>query len=408
LKIGWWITLFKRKKITLLMVIFVMVIMTYNLAVNSLSANGVYTYDDFEFYSKISPLFETLDLLREKFIQKDLDLTKLIQGAIKGMLETVDDPYTRYMDPLTLKREQEDMFYGSFGGLGIIITVRDEQLTIISPIEDTPAFKAGIKAGDIIVEIDGQSTAGMGLDEAVNILRGEKGTPITVGIKREGNTEVIYFTIIRDIIEVTAVKERVLEDTNIGYIRITNFNINTEPELRKVLDEFKEAKNIEGIILDLRNNPGGLLDSAVEVASKFIPDGAVVHIRDREGVLTSISSEGNEYPQWPLVVLINEGSASASEIVAGAIKDRQRGILVGKKSFGKGVVQQVFPLSDGSGVVITTSEYYTPNQTYINNIGIEPDVLVEQVGEEEEDIQLNKALEILEEEIARVEAKISF
>lgn len=390
------------------MVIFVMVIMTYNLAVNSLSANGVYTYDDFEFYSKISPLFETLDLLREKFIQKDLDLTKLIQGAIKGMLETVDDPYTRYMDPLTLKREQEDMFYGSFGGLGIIITVRDEQLTIISPIEDTPAFKAGIKAGDIIVEIDGQSTAGMGLDEAVNILRGEKGTPITVGIKREGNTEVIYFTIIRDIIEVTAVKERVLEDTNIGYIRITNFNINTEPELRKVLDEFKEAKNIEGIILDLRNNPGGLLDSAVEVASKFIPDGAVVHIRDREGVLTSISSEGNEYPQWPLVVLINEGSASASEIVAGAIKDRQRGILVGKKSFGKGVVQQVFPLSDGSGVVITTSEYYTPNQTYINNIGIEPDVLVEQVGEEEEDIQLNKALEILEEEIARVEAKISF
>jgi len=408
LKIGWWITLFKRKKITLLMVIFVMVIMTYNLAVNSLSANGVYTYDDFEFYSKISPLFETLDLLREKFIQKDLDLTKLIQGAIKGMLETVDDPYTRYMDPLTLKREQEDMFYGSFGGLGIIITVRDEQLTIISPIEDTPAFKAGIKAGDIIVEIDGQSTAGMGLDEAVNILRGEKGTPITVGIKREGNTEVIYFTIIRDIIEVTAVKERVLEDTNIGYIRITNFNINTEPELRKVLDEFKEAKNIEGIILDLRNNPGGLLDSAVEVASKFIPDGTVVHIRDREGVLTSISSEGNEYPQWPLVVLINEGSASASEIVAGAIKDRQRGILVGKKSFGKGVVQQVFPLSDGSGVVITTSEYYTPNQTYINNIGIEPDVLVEQVGEEEEDIQLNKALEILEEEIARVEAKISF
>ena len=390
------------------MVIFVMVIMTYNLAVNSLSANGVYTYDDFEFYSKISPLFETLDLLREKFIQKDLDLTKLIQGAIKGMLETVDDPYTRYMDPLTLKREQEDMFYGSFGGLGIIITVRDEQLTIISPIEDTPAFKAGIKAGDIIVEIDGQSTAGMGLDEAVNILRGEKGTPITVGIKREGNTEVIYFTIIRDIIEVTAVKERVLEDTNIGYIRITNFNINTEPELRKVLDEFKEAKNIEGIILDLRNNPGGLLDSAVEVASKFIPDGTVVHIRDREGVLTSISSEGNEYPQWPLVVLINEGSASASEIVAGASKDRQRGILVGKKSFGKGVVQQVFPLSDGSGVVITTSEYYTPNQTYINNIGIEPDVLVEQVGEEEEDIQLNKALEILEEEIARVEAKISF
>lgn len=391
-----------------MIILFVVAILFYSLVINLVSANGGYTVEDFEFYSKLSPFFETLDLLREKFIQKDLNLTKLVQGAIKGMLETLDDPYTRYMDPLTLKREQEDMFYGYFGGLGIIITIREEQLTIISPIEDTPAYKAGIKAGDIIVEIDGQSTNGMGLDEAVNVLRGEKGTPITVGIKREGNTEAIYFTIIRDIIEVTAVKGRVLEDTNIGYIRITSFNANTDPELKKVLDEFKKAGIIEGIILDLRNNPGGLLDSAVEVASKFISEGIVVYVKDREGILTSIYSEGNNYPQWPLVVLINEGSASASEIVAGAIKDRGRGILIGKKSFGKGVVQQVFSLSDGSGVVITTSEYYTPNQTYINNIGIEPDVLVENNGEDEEDIQLNKALEILKEEIAKAEVKVSF
>jgi len=378
-------------------------------------ANGNYTIDDFEFYSKLSPFFEALDILREKYIQKDLDLTKLIQGAIKGMLETLDDPYTRYMDPQSLKREQEDMFYGHFGGLGIIITVRDEQLTVISPIEDTPAYQAGIKAGDVIVEIDGKPTTGMGLDEAVNVLRGDKGTPVTVGIKREGNAEVIYFNIIRDIIEVTAVKGKILEDSKIGYIRITSFNVNTEPELRKVLDEYsKNELLIQGIILDLRNNPGGLLDSAIEVASKFIAEGTVVYVKDRDGIKISIPSLGNQYPQWPLVVLINEGSASASEIVAGAIKDRKRGILVGTKSFGKGLVQQVFSLSDDSGVVITTSEYFTPNQININNIGIEPDILVEQeeennnINSEEKDLQLDRAIELLKEEIDKVAVKINF
>ncbi len=380
-----------------------------------MKANGNYTIDDFEFYSKLSPFFEALDILREKYIQKDLDLTKLIQGAIKGMLETLDDPYTRYMDPQSLKREQEDMFYGHFGGLGIIITVRDEQLTVISPIEDTPAYQAGIKAGDVIVEIDGKPTTGMGLDEAVNVLRGDKGTPVTVGIKREGNAEVIYFNIIRDIIEVTAVKGKILEDSKIGYIRITSFNVNTEPELRKVLDEYsKNELLIQGIILDLRNNPGGLLDSAIEVASKFIAEGTVVYVKDRDGIKISIPSLGNQYPQWPLVVLINEGSASASEIVAGAIKDRKRGILVGTKSFGKGLVQQVFSLSDDSGVVITTSEYFTPNQININNIGIEPDILVEQeeennnINSEEKDLQLDRAIELLKEEIDKVAVKINF
>ncbi|GAB4116900.1 MAG: S41 family peptidase [Candidatus Caldatribacteriota bacterium] len=407
--------MFNRKNLTFLKVIFIVAILFSSIIINPVNANGNYTIDDFEFYSKLSPFFEALDILREKYIQKDLDLTKLIQGAIKGMLETLDDPYTRYMDPQSLKREQEDMFYGHFGGLGIIITVRDEQLTVISPIEDTPAYQAGIKAGDIIVEIDGKPTTGMGLDEAVNILRGDKGTPVTVGIQREGNAEVIYFNIIRDIIEVTAVKGKILEDSKIGYIRITSFNVNTEPELRKVLDEFKKNELIQGIILDLRNNPGGLLDSAIEVASKFIAEGTVVYVKDRDGIEISIPSLGNQYPQWPLVVLINEGSASASEIVAGAIKDRKRGILVGNKSFGKGLVQQVFSLSDDSGVVITTSEYFTPNQININNIGIEPDILVKQdeegnnnIDSEEKDVQLDKAIEILKEEMDKVAAKINF
>lgn len=354
-------------------------------------------------FNYLEPFFEALNLVRSEYIEKDIDLDKIVQGAIKGMLKALDEPYTRYMDPLALKREQEDMFLGHFGGLGIIISIKDDQLTIISPIEDTPAYRVGIKAGDKIVEIDGKSTEGIGLDEAVNVLRGEKGTQVILGIKRENVEEILEFTIIRDIIEVKAVKKKIIsEDNNIGYIRITTFNVNTEPELEEVLNEFKKDNSIEGIILDLRNNPGGLLDIAIEVASKFVKEGPVVHIKDRDGIQVTIQSRGNKYPQWPLIVLINEGSASASEIVAGAVQDSGRGRLLGKKTFGKGVVQQVFSLSDGSGVIITTSEYYTPSEQSINNIGIEPDILVEAVEDGEEDIQLNKAIEILKEQLVKV------
>ena len=351
-------------------------------------------------FNNIEPFFESLSLIRSEFIEKDIDLNKIIQGAIKGMLKALDDPYTRYVDPQAFKREQEDMFLGYFGGLGVIISVKDDQITIISPIEDTPAYKAGIKAGDKVIEIDGKSTEGMGLDDAVNILRGEKGTEVTIGIKREKVEDILKFNIIRDIIEVQAVKQKIIgEENNIGYIRITTFNVNTKPELEEVLGGFNKDSNIQGIILDLRNNPGGLLDSAIEVASEFIKEGAIVHIKDREGVKVTIPSKGNNYPPWPLIVLINEGSASASEIVSGAIQDSKRGELLGEKTFGKGVVQQVFNLSDGSGVVITTSEYFTPNERSINHIGIEPDILIEAAEDSEEDVQLDKTIELLEEEL---------
>ena len=351
-------------------------------------------------FNNLEPFFEALNLVRSEYVKKDIDLDIVIQGAIRGMLETLDDPYTRYMDPQALKREQEDMFLGHFGGLGIIISIKDDQLIIISPIEDTPAYRAGIKAGDKIVEIDGKSTEGMGLDEAVNILRGEKGTEIIIGIKREKIEEIFKIPIIRDIIEVKAVKKEVMgKHNNLAYIRITTFNVNTEPELKEALNEFKKDSDIQGIILDLRNNPGGLLDSAIEVASKFIKEGPIVHIKDRDGIVASIESKGNEYPEWPLFVLVNEGSASASEIVAGAIQDSGRGKLLGEKTFGKGVVQQVFNLNNGSGIAITTSEYFTPNERSINHIGIEPDILVEPVEDDEQDMQLNKAIQLLEEEI---------
>ena len=390
--------LIKRKKIITLISIFVVVFIISGFLFYNTGANGKNNEEGL--FSSLEPFFETLNLVRSEYVEKDLDINKIVRGAIKGMLKVLDDPYTRYMDPQAFKREQEDMFLGYFGGLGVIISVKDDQITIISPIEDTPAYRVGIKAGDKIVEIDGKSTEGMELDDAVNILRGEKGTEVTIGIKRENVEEILKFNIIRDIIEEQAVKEKIMgEENNIGYIRITIFNVNTKPELEEVLNGFKKDSNIQRIILDLRNNPGGLLDSAIEVASEFIKEGPIVHIKDREGVKVTIPSKGNQYPQWPLIVLVNEGSASASEIVSGAIQDSKRGKLLGEKTFGKGVVQQVFNLSDGSGVVITTSEYFTPNERSINHIGIEPDILIEAAEDSEEDVQLDKAIELLEEEL---------
>ena len=388
----------KRNKIITLITVFVLVSIISGFVFYNVRANG--KIDEEEIFANLEPFFEALNLIRFEYVEKDIDLDEVIQGAVRGMFKTLDDPYSRYMDPQAFKREQEDMFLGHFGGLGIIISIKDEQLTIISPIEDTPAYRAGVKAGDRIVEIDGKTTEGMGLDEAVNILRGDKGTEVTLGIKRENIEELLEITIIRDIIEIKAVKKEIMgKDDNIGYVRITTFNVNTEPELKEVLNEFKKDSNVQGIILDLRNNPGGLLDSAIEVASKFIKEGPVVHIKDRDGIVASIESRGNKYPEWPLFVLINEGSASASEIVAGAIQDYERGKLLGEKTFGKGVVQQVFNLSDGSGVAITTSEYFTPSERSINHIGIEPDILVEPAEDSEQDMQLNKAIQYLEEEL---------
>lgn len=388
----------KRNKIITLISIFVLVSVISGFVFFNIRANG--KTNEEELFNNLEPFFEVLNLIRFEYVEKDIDLDEVVQGAIKGMLKALDDPYTRYMDPQALKREQEDMFLGRFGGLGIIISIKDEQLTIISPIEDTPAYRAGIKAGDKMIEIDGKSTEGMELDEAVNILRGEKGTEVSLGIKRENVEELLKITIIRDIIEVKAVKNEIMgKNNNLGYIRVTTFNANTEPELEEVLNEFKNNNDIQGIILDLRNNPGGLLDSAIDVTSKFIKEGPVVHIKNRDGIVASMESRGNKYPEWPLFVLVNEGSASASEIVAGAIQDSGRGKLLGERTFGKGVVQQVFNLYDGSGIAMTTSEYFTPSERSINHIGIEPDILVEPTEDGEQDMQLNKAIQYLEEEL---------
>jgi carboxyl-terminal processing protease len=345
-------------------------------------------------FNDLEPFFEALSIVRSEYIDKDIDISMLVQGAIKGMLKELDDPYSRFLDPISFQREQENIFMGYFNGLGIIVTVVDEQLTVISPIEDTPAYLAGIKVNDRIIEIDGESTKGITLDEAVNILRGEKGTAVTLTIERENLEELLEITIIRDTITVEAVKEKLFEDNQIGYIRISTFNANTAPELRQVLNDFNKM-SLEGIVLDLRNNPGGLLESSIEVASQFVKEGDIVRIQGRNHLTRAYYSYGNEYPDWPLVVLINKGSASASEIVAGAIQDSERGIVIGEPSFGKGLVQQIYPLSDNSAVTISTSEYYTPKGRIINNIGIEPDIIITYQEDSEEDIQLNAAIDYL-------------
>ena len=368
-----------------------------------------------ELLKALEPYFETLNLLQNEYIEKEIDFDEIIKESIQGMLQSLDDPFTRYMDPQARRRERDNLLIGHFGGLGITITVRDEQLTIISVTEDTPAYRIGLKAEDQIVEINEKSTEKIGKDEASYLLRGEIGTQVTLGIKREGVEDTLKFTITRDNIEVKTIKSTVIETLNnhaidekidLGYIIITAFNVNTEQELDEVLNHFTKEDRIQGIILDLRNNTGGLLASAVEVGSKFIKTGTILYIKNREGIQFTIKSRGNHYPQWPLMVLVNEGCASASEIVAGAIQDNGRGELLGVKTFGKGLVQKFFDLSDGSGVVISTSEYYTPSKRSINKIGIEPDIWVEEVKDNAEDEQLNRAIEFMKENMESMKAKL--
>ncbi len=358
-----------------------------------------------------SLLKEAINIIQNKYIKKEVAEEDLLKGAIEGLVNSLDDPYSYYEDPESLKREEEDLIKGEFGGLGIWITLKDGVLTVISPIEDTPAYKAGIKAGDQIVEIDGESTAGITLREAVNKLRGKKGTKVTLTIRRKGLSKELKITIVRDIIKVESVKSKIIKGY-IGYLRLTSFNAKTHKDMKKVIKEFKEKK-IKGVILDLRNNPGGLLAIAVDVAGEFLPNKKIVFIVDRNGKKKAIWSYKGSLPDIPLVVLVNGGSASASEIVAGAIKDYKRGTLIGEKTFGKGLVQNVFRLSNGGALHITVAKYLTPSGAYIHKKGIEPDIVVkEKVSEREahgqsavspvdiNDHALIKAIEVLDKKIS--------
>lgn len=327
-----------------------------------------------EGYENLKVFTEVLSIVKRTYVE-DVKIKDLIYGAIKGMMSSLD-PHSGFMSPDAYKEMQVDT-KGEFGGLGIQIGIKDSALTVIAPIEDTPAYKAGIKSGDRIIKIGDQGTKDMSLMDAVNKMRGPKDTTVSLTIMREGWKEPQIFSLKRDIIKIKSVKYRKL-DSGIGYIKITQFQEQTAADLSAALTKLNEEKT-ESLVLDLRNNPGGLLNSAVDVASHFLPkDKLVVYIKDRSGERTEYKTGGfKSYDEKPLmIVLVNQGSASASEIVAGALKDWHRAVILGVQTFGKGSVQSVIPLSDGSGLRLTTARYYTPSGTSIQSTGINPDIVV--------------------------------
>lgn len=327
-------------------------------------------------YENLKIFADTLSLVQKNYVE-EVDSKELIYGAIRGMLASLD-PHSSFMAPEDFKEMQVET-RGSFGGVGIEITMRDNALTVVSPIEDTPAFKAGIKSKDIIVKIDGAPTKDLNIMEAVKKMRGEVGKEVVLTVFREGEPELIDFPIIRAVIKIKSVKHKQI-DENYGYVRLSQFQERTTPDLKKALKELKtKDDNFKGLILDLRNNPGGLLDQAVKVTDLFLKEGLIVYTDGRlesQKMQFSAKESGTE-PDYPIVVLVNAGSASASEIVAGALQDTGRGLILGTKSFGKGSVQTILPLEDGAGVRITTARYYTPKGRSIQAEGIEPDLVVQ-------------------------------
>jgi len=326
-------------------------------------------------YKEIELFSDALTFIRQNYVD-EVKAKDLIYGALKGMLASLD-PYSQFMDPESFKEIRVET-KGEFGGLGIEISIKDGLLTIISPLEDTPAHKAGIKAGDRIVKIDGELTKDITLLDAVKKLRGRPGTDVTVTILREDEKRVFDLKVTRAVIKIESIKDAMILENNIGYIRLTEFQERSPRDLEEALKKLK-SDGMDSLILDLRNNPGGLLDVAVKVADKFIEKGKDIVITKGRAKDMETTYAAKEKPQndFPLVVLVNGGSASASEIVAGAIQDNKRGIIVGTKTFGKGSVQTVIPLKDESALRITTAKYFTPSGRVIHDEGIIPDVVVE-------------------------------
>ncbi len=309
----------------------------------------------------------------------------LMFGAIRGMLQALDDPHSRFMTPDEFNELQVET-RGNFGGLGIEISMKDNVLTVVSPIEDTPAYRAGIKPNDKIIEINKKSTRDLSLTEAVKQLRGTPGTSVNISIAREGEDEILYFDIVREVIKIQVVNSEILEG-NIGYIRLKQFSATAPDDMKKILMDF-QAKKVKGLILDMRWNPGGLLDAANKISNFFLKEGEIVSTRGRRAELDrvfKVNPRQTLFPDLPLVVLANEGSASASEIVTGAIKDNKRGIFIGTKTFGKGSVQNVIPLMYNTAIALTIQKYYTPSGTSIHKTGIKPDIEVQPLDFTRED-----------------------
>ena len=351
-----------------------------------------------EIYKKIDVFSEVLDKINNEFVD-DIDQNEVMDAAINGVLQSLD-PYSAYLSPEMLKEMQTETS-GQFGGLGIEVGMEAGVVKVVAPIDGTPASKAGVRAGDYIVKIDGEQVQGKSLMEAVKLMRGPVGSTIDLTIRRKGVKKAISKTIKREIIEIKSVDSKILKK-NIGYLRLTAFNNNSSKQLVDEIKNIEKKEKTLGYILDLRNNPGGLLNQAINVTDFFLNEGEIVSTRGRKSHENRrfFAKKGDKVKGKPLIVLINNGSASASEIVAGALKDHKRAIILGSRTYGKGSVQSIIPLRNGGGIRITISKYYLPSGKSISEVGVTPDIFVDDDSDDfqintETDSQLNYALKLL-------------
>lgn len=378
------------KKLKILTLIFVALFSVTTLALSQIKREEIDSL-----YSYIELFSYTLTTIQSEYVDKQ-EPKDLIYGSLSGMLSALD-PHSQFLDPDEYK-ELKTETQGKFGGLGIEISIRDGLLTVITPIEDTPAWKAGIKAGDRIVKIDDTLTKDLTLPEAVKKLRGKPGSEVNITVLREDEFKLHDFKIIREVITVHDIKDPMILEDGIAYIRLVEFREDSAKEFHTALNNLK-AQGADSLILDLRNNPGGLLNVAIDITEEFLPAGqVVVSTKGRHSAQDTVTKSTNisqDFLNMPMVVLINEGSASGSEILAGALKDNKRAVIVGVKSFGKGSVQSVIPLPDGSGLRLTTSKYFTPSGESIHNKGIVPDVVVkrEYAKVDEKEAEKERAIE---------------
>jgi carboxyl-terminal processing protease len=344
-------------------------------------------------YQGLSDFTRVLDLIQRNYVEK-VDSQKLMNNAIEGMVKTLD-PYSAYLTPERF-RELEVGTSGEFGGVGMEVSEEKGVLTVITPIEGSPSEKAGIKPRDQIIEIEGKSTQGMVVQEAVKLMRGPIGTPVKITVRREGLAKPLKFTLVRDKIIVKSVKSKLL-DNGIGYVRLTQFQDHSAQELRDAIKglEAQNGKELNGLVLDLRNNPGGLLAEAIDIVDEFIDSGLIVSVKGRtpDETRTYYATKNGTFRSFPVVVLVNDGSASASEVVAEALQDSKRAVILGTKTFGKGSVQTIIKLDDGSGLKLTTAKFYAPSGRSINEVGVTPDIKVENTGDQ--DKQLESAVNLL-------------
>ena len=352
-----------------------------------------------DLYEKIDLFGEVLENIEKDYVD-EVDQAEMMDSAINGVLQSLD-PYSAYMSPETFKEMQTDTS-GQFGGLGIEIGMEAGVVKVISPIDDTPAAKAGIKAGDYIVKIGKEQVQGKSLMDAVKLMRGPVGSSIDLTIRRKKVKKPLEFKITRKIIQVQSVSSEIIsKNKNLGYIRLKSFNENSDKQFLKSLKKFEKNPKIKGYVIDLRNNPGGLLTKAINITDFFLNDGEIVSTKGRNVSETRkfFARRGDETNGKPIIVLINYGSASASEIFAGALKDHKRAIILGENSYGKGSVQSIIPLRNGGGIRLTISKYYLPSGKSISEVGVTPDIVVEEVGENfkiksDKDNQLNYAIKL--------------